>query len=165
MPLCCWLPITDFPLALLWSGCRIWGCNLTTPECISRRHDPEGYRGVQRGTEGHRGVQRGIQRGIQSGTERYTEGYTEWHREGSHAFTSDPARCRLAADSTHPVLLQILGMADDLTLTLGLAGHNALKLVPFGRFGEVLPWLLRRLEENQDALGAAAGGQYVVRSK
>ena len=45
---------------------------------------------------------------------------------------------------------QILGMADDLTLTLaGLQGFNALKLVPYGELQQVLPWLLRRLDENQ----------------
>ena len=44
---------------------------------------------------------------------------------------------------------QILGMADDLTLTLGLQGFNSLKLVPYGELQQVLPWLLRRLDENQ----------------
>ena len=47
------------------------------------------------------------------------------------------------------LLTQILGMADDLTLTLGLLGFNALKLVPYGELQQVLPWLLRRLDENQ----------------
>jgi hypothetical protein len=36
------------------------------------------------------------------------------------------------------------------------AGFNATKLLVFGEFYEVLPWLLRRLVENQDVLGAAA---------
>ena len=60
---------------------------------------------------------------------------------------------------------QILGMADDLTLSLGLEGFNAYKLVPYGAFDEVLPWLLRRLEENQDALGAAAAERPLLRSE
>ena len=60
-------------------------------------------------------------------------------------------------------LAQILGMADDVTLTLGLEGFNALKLVPFGAFEEVLPWLLRRLEENQDGLAAAADERPLLR--
>jgi hypothetical protein len=60
---------------------------------------------------------------------------------------------------------QILGMADDLTLSLGLAGLNALKLVPFGHFSQVLPWLLRRLEENQDALAAAATERPLLRGE
>ena len=45
------------------------------------------------------------------------------------------------------------------------AGYNALKLVPYGRFDEVMPWLLRRLEENQDALGAAADERPLLRGE
>ena len=44
---------------------------------------------------------------------------------------------------------QIQGMADHLTIGLGDAGYNTHKLVPFGEFGDLLPWLLRRLQENK----------------
>ena len=60
---------------------------------------------------------------------------------------------------------QILGMADDLTLSLGLSGCNAHKLVPYGSFEEILPWLLRRLEENQDALGACSIERPLLRAE
>lgn len=68
---------------------------------------------------------------------------------------------------THPRVhfAQILGMADDLTLSLGLDGFNAHKLTPYGKFSEVLPWLLRRLEENHDALGAAADERPLLRAE
>lgn len=56
-------------------------------------------------------------------------------------------------------------MADDLTLTLGLQGFNALKLVPYGELQQVLPWLLRRLDENQDALGASAAERPLLRKE
>ena len=56
-------------------------------------------------------------------------------------------------------------MADDLTLTLGLQGFNALKLVPYGELQQVLPWLLRRLDENQDALGASAAERPLLRQE
>mmetsp|Transcript_21370 Transcript_21370/g.56284 ORF Transcript_21370/g.56284 Transcript_21370/m.56284 type:complete len:89 (+) Transcript_21370:128-394(+) len=71
----------------------------------------------------------------------------------------------VARDHPRVHIAQILGMADDLTLTLGLAGYNALKLVPYGAFHEVMPWLLRRLEENQDALGAAAEERPLLRGE
>ena len=58
---------------------------------------------------------------------------------------------------------QILGMADDATYGLGAAGYNALKLVPYGAFDELLPWLLRRLEENSSILGAAAEERPLLR--
>jgi hypothetical protein len=51
---------------------------------------------------------------------------------------------------------QIMGMCNGLTLSLGAAGHNAHMLVLFGSFGEVFPWLLRRLDENADVMGAGA---------
>ena len=47
-------------------------------------------------------------------------------------------------------LAQIKGMSDHLTNACGLAGFNVSKLVPYGDFENVLPWLVRRLEENSD---------------
>ena len=44
---------------------------------------------------------------------------------------------------------QIQGMADHLSVALGEGGYNTHKLVTFGAFEQVLPWLLRRLHENQ----------------
>ena len=48
------------------------------------------------------------------------------------------------------------GMSDHITYALGLSTDditkqpmfNVLKLVPFGDFEQLLPWLTRRLEEN-----------------
>ena len=47
---------------------------------------------------------------------------------------------------------QLRGMADNLTFGLGICGFNALKLIPYGDFEDVWPYLMRRLEENQDML-------------
>ena len=44
---------------------------------------------------------------------------------------------------------QIYGMADQITYSLSNQGFNVYKLVPFGPFEQLFPWLLRRLEENQ----------------
>jgi len=60
---------------------------------------------------------------------------------------------------------QIMGMVDNLTFALGAAGYNATKLVVFGKLREVLPWLLRRVQENQDAFGAQALELPVYRSE
>jgi hypothetical protein len=48
---------------------------------------------------------------------------------------------------------QILGMTDNLTYGLGKEGYNVSKLILYGKFEELMPWMLRRLEENQDSLG------------
>ena len=51
---------------------------------------------------------------------------------------------------------QLLGMADHLTFTLASHGLKAYKYVPWGPVGEVLPYLVRRAQENADALSGAA---------
>lgn len=60
---------------------------------------------------------------------------------------------------------QIMGMNDQLTSSLGLDGYNSHKLVLYGDFDEVFPWLLRRLEENQDMLSAMASERHVLSSE
>eukprot|EP00756_Hemistasia_phaeocysticola_P011986 Hpha_TRINITY_DN15165_c3_g11::TRINITY_DN15165_c3_g11_i1::g.126613::m.126613/K00318/PRODH; proline dehydrogenase len=43
---------------------------------------------------------------------------------------------------------QLLGMSDNLTLPLGQNGYNVYKYVPYGPIHEVVPYLIRRLQEN-----------------
>jgi len=48
---------------------------------------------------------------------------------------------------------QLLGMSDHLTFGLGKQGYRAYKYVPYGKVDEVVPYLLRRAEENSTLLG------------
>jgi hypothetical protein len=57
---------------------------------------------------------------------------------------------------------QIMGMCDHVTAALGLAGYNAHKLVLFGEFRDLFPWLLRRLDENGDVMGAMATERSII---
>jgi len=50
---------------------------------------------------------------------------------------------------------QLLGMADHLTFTLAAEGFKAYKYIPYGPVQEVLPYLIRRAQENSDALSGA----------
>lgn len=48
---------------------------------------------------------------------------------------------------------QLLGMADNLTFALGRSGYTAYKYVPYGPINEVMPYLIRRAQENSDIMG------------
>merc|ERR1712176_804173 len=78
---------------------------------------------------------------------------------------AEMARLGLSRDHPGVHFAQILGMVDNLTNSLGLAGYNASKLVVFGEIREVLPWLMRRVQENRDAFGAQANELPVLRTE
>ena len=60
---------------------------------------------------------------------------------------------------------QLLGMADHLSFTLGGAGYKAYKYVPYGKVNEVMPYLIRRAQENSGMLGGAVLELRMLRSE
>ncbi len=50
---------------------------------------------------------------------------------------------------------QLYGIRDNLTFALARIGANATKYIPYGPVKEVIPYLLRRMSENADALNYA----------
>jgi proline dehydrogenase len=63
-----------------------------------------------------------------------------------HDFGLDPATCGVYFG-------QLLGMSDHLSLVLGRHKYRAYKYVPFGPLQEVMPYLIRRAQENSDVMG------------
>lgn len=66
---------------------------------------------------------------------------------------------------------QLLGMSDNLTYTLGENGIDSFKYVPYGPLEEVLPYLVRRAQENSELMSnskkdiAMIGSELVRRLK
>jgi len=50
---------------------------------------------------------------------------------------------------------QLLGMSDNITFTLGICGYNSFKYLPYGSIYEVLPYLIRRAQENSSLMAEA----------
>jgi proline dehydrogenase len=57
---------------------------------------------------------------------------------------------------------QLLGMADNLSFPLGRAGYRAYKYVPYGPEQEVMPYLVRRAQENGSMLSGAAAEHTLI---
>jgi len=59
----------------------------------------------------------------------------------------------IAKNNPHVNFCQLYGMSDNITFNLASAGYNTGKYVPYGAVKEVIPYLIRRAQENAAVVG------------
>jgi proline dehydrogenase len=64
-------------------------------------------------------------------------------------------------DHPHLNFCQLYGMSDNLTFNLAKQGFNVAKYLPYGQVEEVIPYLIRRAQENTSVTGDA-GREYAL---
>lgn len=75
------------------------------------------------------------------------------NEESSMLLTELMAEKNLENSNEKFFFAQLLGMSDHISYNLANAGYNVAKYVPFGPVKEVLPYLLRRADENTSVAG------------
>ncbi len=76
------------------------------------------------------------------------------HNEKSTIKLTEAMKTRgIAAEDPRIWFAQLLGMSDHLSFNLAHKGYNVVKYVPYGPVKELIPYLIRRAEENTSVQG------------
>jgi len=76
------------------------------------------------------------------------------HNEYSNMYTTElMAKKGLPNHHPHVHLSQLYGMSDNITFNLAKAGYSVSKYLPFGPLQDVIPYLMRRAQENSSVSG------------
>jgi proline dehydrogenase len=79
------------------------------------------------------------------------------HNEYSNKRAAEEAlKKNIEAKNTHLNFSQLLGMSDNITFNLAKAGFNVTKYVPYGPVKDVVPYLMRRAQENTSVSGQSS---------
>lgn len=88
------------------------------------------------------------------------------HNEISCARATDTMRSlSLPAAHEHISFAQLLGMSDHISYNLAEAGYNVCKYVPYGPVKSVLPYLVRRAEENTSVAGQTSRELFLIKKE
>lgn len=76
------------------------------------------------------------------------------HNESSTLYLTELINeYKIPCDHPHVYFAQLYGMSDHISYNLAKAGYNVAKYVPYGPVKEILPYLIRRAEENTSVAG------------
>lgn len=76
------------------------------------------------------------------------------HNENSSMYLAQIMKEQnIEKNNKHIYFSQLLGMSDHISFNLANAGYNVAKYVPYGPVNEVLPYLIRRAQENTSVKG------------
>ncbi|MDD4657388.1 MAG: proline dehydrogenase family protein [Bacteroidales bacterium] len=90
---------------------------------------------------------------------------------GTHNYNSNILLAKLIEekgikkDDQRIFFSQLYGMSDNITFTLAEAGFNVCKYVPYAPVKEVLPYLIRRAEENTSMAGQTSRELQLIKSE
>ncbi|TVR39448.1 MAG: proline dehydrogenase [Bacteroidia bacterium] len=68
-------------------------------------------------------------------------------------------------DHSHVSFAQLLGMSDHISYNLAAAGYNVCKYVPYGPVKTVVPYLIRRAEENTSVAGQTSRELFLIKKE
>lgn len=72
---------------------------------------------------------------------------------------------KIDRNHAHISFAQLLGMSDHISYNLAAAGYNVCKYVPYGPVKTVIPYLIRRAEENTSVAGQTTRELYLLRKE
>lgn len=71
----------------------------------------------------------------------------------------------MAINHEHVHFSQLYGMSDHITFNMSTAGYNVSKYLPFGPLQDVIPYLMRRAEENTSVNGQTSRELTLIRTE
>lgn len=88
------------------------------------------------------------------------------HNDYSNLYGVEMLEARdLPLNHPHVHFSQLYGMSDNITFNLAKAGCSVSKYLPFGPIGDVVPYLMRRAEENSSVAGQTGKELALIRKE
>lgn len=87
------------------------------------------------------------------------------NEKSSLLLTEEMVKRTIQPGHPHVYFAQLLGMSDHISYNLSKSGFNVAKYVPYGPVKEVLPYLIRRAEENTSVKGQSGRELSLIKSE